>query len=281
MGPQPVETGAVTTRDRPGYVLKLTEPLFPADRIALPVIVVATTDFEVYHGVVTALRERDATFTTVEPDEPLPDGTTVVIRSPDDDGRADDAEDVTVVVARPGDPRPAVEAALSAGRAGGGRRVVGIDPGERPGVAVLDGDDVVAAFHVPLADVPSVVRREIEGAVDPVVRIGDGARLRGSRVIDALDDGRVELVDETGTTPHLGTGARGMGDVLAAVNIARREGEPVTDREVEPTAGELTAIKSASRERSADNREISAALARRVAAGELSLEEALEAHREG
>jgi hypothetical protein len=261
-------------------VLKVTEPLFLPDRVASGVIVVATADFEVYHGVVTALRERDATFTTVEPDEPVPDGTTVVIHGPTDD-RLEFGDDVTVVVAQPGEPRPAVEAALSAGRAGGGRRVVGIDPGERPGVAVLDGDDVVAAFQVPLADVPAVVRREIEGAVDPVVRIGDGARLRGSRVIDALEDVRVELVDEAGSTPHLGTGARGMGDVLAAVNIARRQGEPITAREVEPTSGELTAIKSASRERSPDNREISAALARRVAAGELSLEEALEEHREG
>lgn len=244
-------------------------------------IVVATADFEVYHGVVTALRERDATFTTVQPDEPLPDGTAVVIRGPEDADRPDLDDAVTVVVAQPGEPRPAVEAALSAGRAGDGRRVVGIDPGERPGIAVVDGGDVVAAFQVPLTDVPAVVRRELEGTLDPVVRIGDGARIRGSRIIDALDDVRMELVDETGSTPHLGTGARGMGDVLAAVNIARREGEPISAREVEPTSGELTAIKSASRERSADNREISAALARRVAAGELSLEEALEEHRGG
>jgi hypothetical protein len=244
------------------------------------VIVVATADFEVYHGVVTELRDRDAAFTTVEPGDPLPDETAVVVTAPTDDEPATAADDVTVVVAQPDDPRRAVDAALSAGRAGSGRRVVGIDPGERPGIAVLDGADVVAAFQVPLAEVPSVVAREIEGAVDPVVRIGDGARLRGSRVIDALDDVRVELVDETGTTPHLGAGARGMGDVLAAVNIARREGEPIAARAVEPTAGELTAIKAASREQSADNREISAALARRVAAGDLSLEEALAEHRE-
>ncbi|MFB6353277.1 MAG: hypothetical protein ABEJ92_04255 [Halobacteriales archaeon] len=243
-------------------------------------IVVATADFEFYHAVVGELRGRDATFTTVEPGEPLPERTTVVITAPGDDEPAV-ADDVSVVVAEPGEPRRAVDAALSAGRSGGGRRVVGVDPGERPGVAVLDGDDVVAAFQVPLSDVPSVVARETASAPDPVVRVGDGARLRGSRLIDALDDVRVELVDEAGTTPHTGTGARGMGDVLAAVNIARRSGEPVAERAVEPTAGELTAIKAASRERSADNREITEVLARRVAAGELTLEEALEAHREG
>lgn len=243
-------------------------------------IVVATADFEVYHGVVTELRDRDATFTTVEPGDPLPDGTSVVVRAPTDD-EPTTADDVTVVVAEPEAPRRAVDAALSAGRVGSGRRVIGIDPGERPGVAVLDGEDVVAAFQVPLADVPALVARELEDAIDPVVRIGDGARLRGSRLIESLEDVRVELVDETGTTPHLGTGTRGMGDVLAAVNIARRAGEPVVAREVEPTAGELTAIKTAARERSADNRAISGPLARRVATGELSIEEALAEHREG
>ncbi len=247
-------------------------------------IVVATADFEVYHGVVTALRERDTDFTTVEPGDPLPDDASVVVTAPSDappDDEVLDGDDVEVVVADPDEPRRAVEAALSAGRGGPARRVVGVDPGERPGVAVLEGDDVVAAFQVPLADVASVVAREVEGAVDPVVRIGDGARLRGSRIIEALDGVRVELVDETASTPHLGAGARGMGDVLAAVNIARREGEPVTSRAVEPTAGELTVIKAASRERSPDNREISASLARRVATGELSLDDALAEHRDG
>jgi len=242
------------------------------------VIVVATADFEIYHGVVTALRDRDATFTTMEPGEPLPDETSVLIRGPDDASRSELDDDVTVV-AQPGDPRPAVQAALSTGRAGGGRRVVGIDPGDRPGVAVLDGSDVVAAFQARLAEVPEIVAREVDGAVDPVVRIGDGARIRGSQLIDDLEAVRVELVDETGTTPHLGVGARGMGDVLAAVNIARREGDPIVGRDVEPTPGELTAIKATSRERSAKNREISAALARRVAAGELSIDEALAKHR--
>jgi hypothetical protein len=88
-------------------------------------------------------------------------------------------------------------------------------------------------------------------------------------------------VDETGTTPYLGTGARGMGDVLAAVNIARLEGERVEGRDVNPTAGELQVIQNRSRERADDNREIDEELARRVAAGELTLEEAMEEHRNG
>jgi hypothetical protein len=250
-------------------------------------VVVATADFEVYHGVVNELRDRGVTFTTVEPGDPLPESATVLIRAESDgsldtDAADSDADaDAETVVADPEDPRRAVDEALARLRGGEGRTVVGIDPGTRPGVAVLSGEMVVAAFHVPLADVAETVRREVADAVDPVVRIGDGARLQGAQLVRELEDVPVELVDETGTTPYLGTGARGMGDVLAAVNIARLEGERVESRDVEPTSGELQVIQNRSRERADDNREIDEELARRVAAGDLTLEEAMDEHRNG
>jgi len=178
------------------------------------------------------------------------------------------------VRAAPGRAREAVTEALAAGS--GTRRTIGIDPGSKPGIAVLEGGEVVAAFQVPESRVGEVVRRETDVHPDAIVRIGDGARLRGSRIVDDID-ARIELVDETGTTPHLGTGARGMGDVLAAANIARREGEVITEREIEPTAGEIQAIKDRARERSGD-RTLPETLARKVAAGDLTIEEALGEH---
>ncbi len=239
-------------------------------------IVVATEDFEVYHGVVTELRERDARFTTIEPDEGLPEGTTAVVTAVGDDLDAGLPE----TVADPDDPRRAVDRALAAVRAEGGRTIVGVDPGKRPGIVVCAGEVIVEAFHVPLGDAVSTIREAVADAVDPVVRVGDGARIQGARIVNELEGVRVELVDETGTTPALGAGARGMGDVLAAVNIARIEGEVVEERIVEPTAGELQTIKDRSRERSEGNRAIDADLARRVADGELTIEEALDVHRE-
>ncbi|WP_251328662.1 hypothetical protein [Haloplanus pelagicus] len=243
-------------------------------------IVVATADFELYHEVVDRLRERGVAFTTVEPDADLPDRASVVVTAPDDDLAADVA-DADRVTATADEARRAVDEALALLRGSDGRTVVGVDPGTRPGIAVLSGETVVAAFHVPLSDAVDVVRREVADAVDPLVRIGDGARLQGARLVNDLDDVTVELVDETGTTPYLGTGARGMGDVLAAVNIARLEGERVDSREVDPTAGELQRIKDRSRRVSTDDRTIDDRLARRVAAGDLTVEEALDEHREG
>jgi hypothetical protein len=243
------------------------------------VIVVATADFELYHDLVTALRERGVTFTTVEPGDELPDGTTVVVTGSGESVPVDGAAEV--VHADPGDTRDAIESVLAGLRGGGGRTVVGIDPGERPGVAVLRGETVVAAFQVPADRAASLVASELEEAVDPLVRIGDGARLVGARIVDDLPDVPVELVDESGTTPHLGSGARNMDDVLAAVNIARIEGERVEERTVEPTAGELQRIQDRSREHSDGNRAIDEALARRVAAGDLTIAEALGEHRDG
>jgi hypothetical protein len=238
------------------------------------VIVVATADFEVYHGVVGELRERGVAFTTVEPGAELPDDATVAIVGPEDEHPP-----IRTVRADPEQPRRAIEEALSVLRGGEGRTVVGIDPGDRPGIAVLSGETVVAAFQVPLSGVAGVVARETEGTADPLVRIGDGARLKGAQIVDDLEDVPVELVDETGTTPYQGTGVRGMGDILAAVNIARLEGEQIESREIEPTAGELRQIKARSREQSEDDRSIDEALARKVALGELSMAEALRRHR--
>jgi len=240
------------------------------------VIVVATNDFEVYHGVVNELRDRNVEFTTVEPDQLVPEGTSVVITDADTADVLD--TDHELVTATPGEPRRAVEAALALLRDGGGRLVVGIDPGIEPGIAVLAGEIVVSAYQVPLSEAAETVHRETESATDPIVRIGDGSRLEGARIVDELDV-PVELVDETGTTPYVGSGARGTGDVLAAVNIARIEGERIDHREFEPTEGELQVIKDRSRERSAENRTIDEALARRVASGELTLDEALDEHR--
>ncbi|WP_408957848.1 hypothetical protein [Natrinema sp. 74] len=240
-------------------------------------IVVATADFEVYHGVVNELRDRGTTFTTIEPDEELPERTTVVVTGAD---HADGFDAVSTIVADPDEPRRAVDQALAAVRGDGGRTIIGVDPGRKPGIAVLTGETIVAAFQVPLGDAVDVIQREVAEAPSPIVRIGDGSRLESAKLVTDLDDVQVELVDETGTTPYLGTGARGMGDVLAAVNIAQLEGEVVDAREIEPTEGEIQVIKDRSREQSERNRAIDEVLARRVAAGELTIDEALAEHRD-
>lgn len=241
------------------------------------VIVVATEDFELYHDAVAALRERRLTFTTVGVDEPIPPSTRVVIVGEDDPAPVD--TDATVIEAGDEDAHQLVDAAVAELVDPAGPTRIGVDPGNRPGVAVLQGNLVVSAFQVPVEEAIERIEAIVDEEPDAIVRIGDGARLQGSRLVNALDGATVELVDETGTTPYVGAGARGSGDVLAAVNIATRPGTKIDHREVEPTDGELARIQRTSRERSPTNREISTALAARVATGEMTIDEALAAHR--
>lgn len=245
-------------------------------------IVVVTEDFALYHAAVAELRERGATFTTREPGVDLPERAEAVISAPHD-GLSFRDEPVVHVTTTADDVRDGVEEALGGLREGDGRTVVGVDPGERPGIAVLSGETVVAAYHVPLADAVDTVLAEIDDEPDALVRVGDGDRLRSARLVNDLEDVSVELVDESGTTPTLGRGAagKGMADVLAAVNIARMEGDPVETRAVEPTAGETQRIKNESRDRSDGDLTVSEELAREVALGELTLEEAIAQQRDG
>ncbi|WP_348607985.1 hypothetical protein [Halobaculum rarum] len=245
-------------------------------------IVVVTDDFALYHAAVAELRERGATFTTREPDADLPEHAAVVISAPHDglSFREEPVEHVTTTADR---VRDGVEEALGGLRGGDGRTVVGVDPGERPGIAVLSGETVIAAYHVPLGDAVDTVIAEIDDEPDALVRVGDGDRLRSARIVNELEGVSVELVDESGTTPTLGRGAggKGMADVLAAVNIARMEGDPVETRAVEPTAGEIQRIKNESRDRSAGDLTVSEELAREVALGELTIAEAIAEQRDG
>ncbi|MFB6254833.1 MAG: hypothetical protein ABEI06_09490 [Halobacteriaceae archaeon] len=235
-------------------------------------IVVSTTDFEIYHDVVQELDRRQVDFTTIQTADPIPEQAEVVITGADDEL----STDVPTVIADPSDPKRSVEEAILKIRNPQGQTRIGIDPGKQPGIAILVGDLVVSVYHVPVEQATEIVNGEIEQTVDPIVRIGDGARRQGAKLIDNIQGAPIELVDETGTTPHLGTGVRGLDDVLAAINIAQIEGERITDREITPTSGEIQAIKNESRRESEISQTISADLARKVAKGEITLQEALE-----
>lgn len=241
-------------------------------------IVVATEDFELYHDILDELRMRELTFTTITPGESIPGSTSVILTGPEDEVTV--GSDIPIISTDIDGAHEAIETAISHIRGASGHVVVGVDPGERPGIAVLRGGLVVSAFHVPFEHAVETIQAEVSDHPDAIVRIGNGARLKGAQLVNELDDIEVELVDETGTTPYLGTGARGAGDILAAVNIAHRRGDPIDTREIEPTPGELQRIQRRSRELSPTNRQIDAGLAESVAHGELTVEEALERHRE-
>ena len=69
-----------------------------------------------------------------------------------------------------------------------------------------------------------------------------------------------------------------ISDIIAAINIARLPGKNVGKQYIEPSVGEVRVIQESSREYSNGRLTIPRILARRVAKGELTLDEAMERH---
>ncbi len=162
------------------------------------------------------------------------------------------------------------------------RAIVGIDPGEEPGIAVVANGIVEAVYRVPLRQAMEIVQKVKQEYSDIVVRIGHGARLVGIPLANTLiaQGVKVELVNERGTSPYLGKGTAGIGvaDIVAAINIAHTRGVNFVHQEISPSRGEIRQIQERSRERSKGRTTISRKLAERVAKGDMTLDDALAEH---
>ena len=164
------------------------------------------------------------------------------------------------------------------------RIIIGIDPGKYPGMAVLGNNKTISVHRISVGEVCPLIKRIMQEYNNKkiTVRIGHGARLIRSQLINGiLDLGlEVEMVDETGTTPRLGRGVHGqvISDIIAAINIAKIPGKNVGKQFIEPSSGEVRVIQERSREYSNGRSTIPRILARAVAKGELTLDEAVEKH---
>ncbi len=172
----------------------------------------------------------------------------------------------------------AIDAAIRMLRGKGKYRsvVIGIDPGERPGIAVFADRELVCTEHVLFPD----TKRALQGIVGEfrsesyLVRLGHGAHLIRNQIINAIFDSmsgvNVEVVDEAHTT------VGGESDVESAIRIATHPGIriPRAHIEVIPTEGEIRDLQRRSRDAARDVT-ISKALAERVLKGELTFDEAI------
>jgi hypothetical protein len=242
------------------------------------VIALVTEDFAFFHDAVRILKEMGEPFISLGLSDPIPLNVSVVMTT---EGERGSVEFDDIVSAE--DAAHAVLMAI--GRAKGGqfeRVVVGIDPGPRPGIAVLaDGKEILMdvllcpeEVGIRLADIlGSLQLREI------VLRIGHGDPTNRDRAILSawkLVD-MVEVVDETSTTL-----SATRPDAEAALRIASMKGERLpAPPEVTPTSGELRDIQRLSRIESKGMVTISSQLAEAVAKGEMTLAEAVRAQLEG
>jgi hypothetical protein len=232
-----------------------------------------------YQDLINELRERRLKFVTVAPGESIGQDIGVVITSENERGTITFPN---VVVAS--DPEMTVNEAVRRLRNGArsGRAVIGIDPGQEPGIAVICNDVVEAVYRVPLGQALGVIDNISQRYPDLLVRVGHGARIISTQLINALvaQGISVELVDESGTSPYLGrgTGGTAISDIVAAINIAHTQGKRMGRQALRPSKGEIRSIQEKSRELSEGRTTISRLLAEKVALGEITIRQALIEH---
>ena len=243
------------------------------------IVGILTEDPRTYFGMLAALRAKGLRFISLEFSEPVPAYVGAVITT--------EAERHKVAfdkVITDQDPDVAIGKAIAtlANTDEIREMAIGIDPGTRPGFAVL-GDGVVLVRTV--AESPEAVREMVGDVVreypsaSVIVRIGHGDRTNRNRVFNALwDDGyRLEIVDERNTTKRSHTS-----DEDAAVEIAMTPGyRPGKKQANEPCDGEIRNVQRLSRLESSGTVTVSKDLAKKVAKGELSMSDAINRQKNG
>lgn len=258
---------------------------------ALRRIGVLTSDFALYHDLVHALREAGIAFASLAFGERPDPGIGVIVTSWRDAVSNVLPESVPVVVV-PVDKAGREDVASAIvhaqrvleGIQGYTEVVVGIDPGHRPGVALLaDGRLLQATQVYRIGDVAPLVRSLLRQYPHDrgVIRVGHQAPRERDAIVGALwplrEEGvRIEIVNETGTTPA--TGSVGLPpDVAAAVTIARTAGQsPARLPRSTVREGQVREIQRSSRIASGGRVTLSREAAFRVLRSEQSMAEALE-----
>lgn len=276
---------------------------------------ILTRDFRVLHELVRRLNSRGITYRVLDYGENVPPDVGAILTSwrdftprkggvqrtihghdVDDVGPATgDTPIVSVRLAEDGaeDYERAIGEAMKAlsGVERYERLVVGIDPGDHPGIAFLGDDVVVHTAHCQdTGEVIDHLKNFLPAfpAGEVVLRVGHGARLHRNRLLnDVLDlqlEGvRVEVVDETATNPVM-TRRPSMHltrDIQAAIGIGLQPGRAIERKVVlDVRRGEVADIQRKSRIASDGELTVDRALALRVARGELSMEDAIAAQRQ-
>ncbi len=200
-------------------------------------IAVATASGKAYYLIVNELRKRNFPFRSIMPNDSMPSDIKVVITT---DCEKTLIEHNKILAYKDGsDIESIVNQALriASGAETYEKLVIGIDPGEVMGLAVLADGKVIETqncFGVDetlrkIADLFKDICGASESSV--FVKIGDGVTIYKNELLRALDgvlppNVVLETVSEAGTSHCLNESKhrRGFRDVVSAIRIARRNG---------------------------------------------------------
>ncbi len=235
-----------------------------------------------YYRVIKELKERDVDFIVVDDIEKIPEDVSVILTSKKEENKLKKIKKDKKIVTNVEDAIRIANGFKSKFK----ELFIGIDPGLKPGIAFI-GDGIVV--RVARAYSPEEIKKEIESFLknykaDKIVfKVGDGGGIYRDRILKTLQENfrhDIEIICERSTTPSISKEFnRATKDIIAAINIALKVGKIIKEKiEPMPNDGEIRKIQIRSREISGKIT-ISRDLARKVALGELSIEEAIEMHK--
>lgn len=235
---------------------------------------ILTSDFRVYYNLIEAMKKRDLPFASLSFEEQIPLNIGVIITTKEEEKKIDFQK---IVIAE-NDIELTIDVAKRTlkGKDKCKKLIVGIDPGKRPGLAVIGDGDILSTAQVSSPEkVAEIVDRALKSypSEEIIVRIGHGDTTHRNRIINSLSKFklRIEISDETRTTK-----ISDSPDIDAAIDIALKQGQEAKRRyKVKPTQGELRDIQRRSRIESHGRVTISKDMAKKVAIGKFTLEEAI------
>lgn len=243
----------------------------------MKILAVMTENFSLYYDIIRILKGKKKSFISLSFKDTIPPYVGIVITSKPEIDLVDFKEKIIVET----DVEKAINKALVRleGIKSFSKLTIGIDPGEKPGIAVLGDNRVIyrdkaSSPENVLDHVKNII--EIYSFLSAVIRIGHGAMTLRNRIINSLFEIGIpiEIVDETNTTIQTDEP-----DIHAAIDIAYSTGIKVKKYyEIKPTDGEINEIKRRSRLKTNGRITISKELARKVAIGEFTMDEAIKKH---
>ncbi|UCE80914.1 MAG: hypothetical protein JSV94_00250 [Methanobacteriota archaeon] len=240
----------------------------------MKVIGILTENPRTYYEMLVALRDEGLRHVSLDFSEPLPANLSVVITTAEE--RCHVPFDKVITDADPDVAMMKVKEVLAC-EGETDDLTIGIDPGNRPGIAVLSHGSVLTRTLAPTPEAVAAIVKETIDRHAPsrvTIRLGNGDRTNRNRIFNALwDSGYVgEMVDERNTTRKSKTP-----DEDAAVEIALTPGYlPKKRQRVAPGPGEIRNVQRLSRVHSEGELTVSRKLAAKVALGEISMDEAVQ-----
>lgn len=240
-----------------------------------------TKNFSLYHDLLKALKKRGIAYVSLPSTQHIPRRIGVILTSHTE---IHSFKTPNIIAA---DAYDTIDAAIDkALHLLIGKKIyetvyIGIDPGEKPGIAIV-GDDLLLSKTqlVSPANVMKKVKEILENypAYEYLIRIGHGSIISRNRIINSLIPLGIpiEIVDESKTSSSQQT-QRAHRDREAAAAIALLKGGKVQRRlPLEPTKGEIRNVQEKSRKMTGGRFSISESCALEVLHGKKSIDEAIQ-----